>query len=75
MGRCIRDFGGETCARGHLEDLGVKGIILNKIFKKQNGGMECTDLALGKNTWCALMKEVMNLRVPYVVTIRATTSF
>ena len=54
----------------HLEDLGVKGrIILNKIFKKQNGGMKCIDLALERDTWCALMKEVINLRVPYVATL------
>jgi hypothetical protein len=53
-----------------LEDLGVKGrIIFKKILKKQNGGVECIDLALDRDTWCALMKEVMNLRVPYVVTL------
>jgi hypothetical protein len=53
-----------------VEDLGVKGrIILNMVFEKLNGGMEWTDLALERETWCALMKAVMNLRVPYVVTL------
>ena len=61
---------GNLSEREQLEDLGVKGrIILNMVFKKQNGGMECTDLALERETWCALMKAVMNLRVPYVVTL------
>ena len=45
-----------------------KGITINKIFKKQNGDMECIDPALDRDTGCALMQEVMNLQVPHVVT-------
>jgi len=30
--------------------------------------MKCIDLALDRDMWCALMKEVMNLQAPHVVT-------
>jgi hypothetical protein len=38
-------------------------IILKTVFKKWEGGMVCTDVALDRDRWRALMIAVMNIRV------------
>jgi hypothetical protein len=49
----------------HLGDLDVDGrIILKRIFKKWNGGMDWIELAQDRDMWRALVNAVMNLRVP-----------
>ena len=51
--------------RDHLQDPGVDGrIMLRWIFKKLDGGMDWIDLAKDWDTWRAIVKAVMNLRVP-----------
>ena len=51
--------------REHLEDVGVDGrIILKRIFKKWDVGMDWIDLAHNRDKWRALVNAVMNLRVP-----------
>jgi hypothetical protein len=48
-----------------LEDPGVDGrIILKWILKKWVGGMNWIDMAQDRNRWRALVKAVMNVRVP-----------
>jgi hypothetical protein len=47
-----------------LEDPGIDGkIILKLIFKKWDGGIDCTDLAQVRNIWRAVVNAAMNLRV------------
>jgi hypothetical protein len=49
----------------HLGDPGVDGrIILKRIFKKRDGGMDWIELAQDRGRWRALVNAVMNLRVP-----------
>jgi hypothetical protein len=49
----------------HLGDAGVDGrIILRRIFKKWDGGMDWIELAQDRDRWRALVNAVMNLRVP-----------
>ena len=60
-------FGGEDLMeRDHLEHLSVDGkIILKWSFKKWDvGGMYSFAVAQDRNRWRALVKAVMNLRVP-----------
>jgi len=38
-------------------------IILKRIFKKWNGGMDCIDLAYNRDRRRAVVKAVINLRV------------
>jgi hypothetical protein len=60
--RCIQGFGEEG---DHLEDPVVDGrIILKWIFKKWDGGMDWINLAQDRGRWQALVKTVINLRVP-----------
>jgi hypothetical protein len=48
-----------------LEDPGLHGrIILRWIFRKWDGGMDWIDLAQNWDRWRALIKAVMNFRVP-----------
>jgi hypothetical protein len=51
--------------RHHLEDLGLTvTIILKQIFKKWDWAMKWIDLTLARDRWRALLKAVMNFRVP-----------
>jgi hypothetical protein len=56
---------GDLRENDHLGDPGVDWrIILRWIFNKWDGGMDWIELAQGRDRWRALMKAVMNLRVP-----------
>jgi hypothetical protein len=49
----------------HLGDPGADGrIILKRIFKTWDGGMDSIELAQDRYRWRALVNAVMNLRVP-----------
>jgi hypothetical protein len=48
-----------------LEDPGIDGrIILKRILKKWDGGMDWIDVAQDRNRWRAVVNAVMNLRFP-----------
>jgi hypothetical protein len=50
----------------NLEDLGIgRGIILKRIIKKWNRGMDWIDRAQDGDRWRALVNVVMTVRVPY----------
>ena len=56
---------GKPEGKNHLEDPGVDArIILRWIFRKCDGGMDWIDLAQIRDRWRALVKALMNLRVP-----------
>jgi len=62
---CIGVSVGKPEGRSHFEDPGVDGrIILIRIFRKWDGAMDWIDLAKDRYRWCALVNEVMKLRVP-----------
>jgi hypothetical protein len=64
--RCVQGFGwGDLRERDHWGDADADGrIIFKKIFKKYGQAMDCIDLALERDTWRALVNEVMNIRSP-----------
>ena len=50
---------------GHLEDLGIDGkIMLRWVFRKWDGYMDWIFLAQDRDSWPALVKAVMKLKVP-----------
>jgi len=56
---------GNLRERDHLEDSGVDGrIILRRIFRKWDGGMDWSDLAHERDRWRTLVNTVMKLQVP-----------
>jgi len=56
---------GNLGERDHLENPDIDGrIILKWILRKWDGGMDWIDLAQDTHRWRALIKVVMNLRVP-----------
>ena len=57
---------GNVIERDHFEDPGLDGrIILRWIFRKWDGvGMDCIDLAQDGERWRAVVRAVMNFRVP-----------
>jgi len=40
-------------------------LILRGIFRKSDGGINCIDLAQGKDRWRLFVNEAMDFRVPY----------
>jgi hypothetical protein len=56
---------GDLTEDDHLRDPEVDGRIISKwIFKNWNGGMDWIELAQDRDRWRALVKAVMNIRVP-----------
>jgi hypothetical protein len=56
---------GDLREGNHLGDPGLDGrIILKRIFKKWDEGMDWIDLAQDRDRWRTLVNAVMNLRVP-----------
>jgi hypothetical protein len=56
---------GELSEGDHLGDSGVDGrIVLKSIFKTWDGGINWIELAQDRELWRAVVKAVMNLRVP-----------
>ena len=65
--RCIHGFGGETWEkRDYLEDPDLDGrIILKCLFRKWGWSvMDWIDLAQDGDRWRAVVKAVMNIRIP-----------
>jgi hypothetical protein len=57
-------WGGNLRERDRLQAPGVEEwIILRRIFRKWEGGMDWVDLAQDRDKWRALVNAVMNLRV------------
>jgi hypothetical protein len=55
---------GKPDERNDVEDLGIEErTILKWIFKEQDRGLDCVNLAQDKDRWRAVVKAVMNLQV------------
>ena len=58
-------WSGNLRVRDHFEDRGVdKRIILRRIFRQCDGGMEWIDSAQNRDKYRAPVNAVMNFRVP-----------
>ena len=57
---------GNVRERDHMEDPGVDGrIILRRIFRKCDGGMDMIVMAQDRDRWRTFVNAVMNLQVSY----------
>jgi hypothetical protein len=55
---------GKPEGKNQLEDPGTeRRIILKRVFWKWDGDMDWIDVAQDRDSWCALEKTVMKLRV------------
>ena len=56
---------GRRDRNNHLVEIGIdERIILRWIFRKWDGGTDWIDLAQNRDRWWALVKAIMNIRVP-----------
>ena len=63
--RAYRVWRGNLREGDHVDDPGLDGkIILNWICEKWDGGMDWINLTQDRDMWRALVKALMNLRVP-----------
>jgi hypothetical protein len=62
---CTGFWWGDLREGDHLGHPGIDGrIILKRIFKKWDGGMDWIELAEDRDRWWAVVNTVMNVRVP-----------
>jgi hypothetical protein len=62
---CTGFWWGNLRERDHWGDSGGDGrIILRRLFRKWDGGMEWIEVAQVRDRWWAAVNAVMNIRVP-----------